>query len=96
MAEEKRKFPREATSVEVVYFIGGDGVREPERIHYFGTVTDMSRGGARLLAEQPHRLHEHIWLQGLRGAADVVPGQIRWVRGEDERYHLGVEFLNVT
>lgn len=94
--DEKRRHPRTATSMDVVYFIGGDGMRAPERIHYFGTITDLSRGGARLVVDQPHRAQEHIWVQGLRDTADTVPGRVRWVRGQDGRYQLGVEFLKAV
>jgi hypothetical protein len=93
MSEEKRKYPRVGTSMDVLYYTGGAPGEGVERIHYFGTVTDMSLGGVRLVADHPHARDEQLWLQGIRGAPEIIAGRVKWVQGEQERYHLGVEFI---
>jgi hypothetical protein len=93
MELDKRKYPRVTTSMDVLYYTGGAPDEGTGRVHYFGTVTDLSLGGVRLVVEHPHGTDERIWLQGVRGAPDIIPGRVRWIHGEQEHYNMGVEFL---
>ena len=93
MGMERRKYPRVDTSMDVLYYTGGPAEEGVERIHYFGKVTDLSLGGLRMAVEHSHAQGEQIWLQGVRGAPDVISGQVKWVQGEQEGYHIGIEFL---
>lgn len=95
MAVDMRKYPRYSTSKEVVYYTAdAAGPEKRGRIHYFGTIVDMSQGGARLVVDHPHEEDERVWLQGVHSAADVIRGRVRWVKDIQDKYNVGVEFLS--
>ncbi len=93
MALDKRKYPRVTTSMDILYYTQDAPDEGVERIHYFGTVTDLSLGGVRLVVEHSHAEDEQLWLQGVRGGPDIISGRVKWIRDEHEHYNMGVEFL---
>lgn len=87
---ELRRHPRYSTSLDVVYYTGHD---DEGRIHYFGTIVDMSKGGARLVVEYPHQPDERLWLHGVGGTAEIRPTRVRWIGNHQDKYNVGVEFI---
>jgi len=97
MVAELRKYQRVSTSLEIIYHTinevnEGD---DPTPTHYFGTVTDLSKGGAGLLVDYPHSPDEMICLEGIAGYKKPMDGIVRWVRENSGKYRVGVKFIQV-
>ena len=97
MVAELRKYQRVTTSLEIMYHTVDDEQAQGENAvptHYFGTVTDLSKGGAGLLVDYPHQPDEVICLEGIAGYKKPMDGVIRWVRENSGNYRLGVQFVH--
>jgi len=97
MAAELRKHQRVSTSLEIMYHTvdDNDGDTDPTPTHFFGTVTDLSKGGAGLLVDYPHNPDEMICLEGIAGYKKPMDGVVRWVRENSGKYRVGVKFLHI-
>jgi c-di-GMP-binding flagellar brake protein YcgR len=93
MVAELRKYQRVNTSLEIMYHTMNEG-DDPTPTHYFGTVTDLSKGGAGLLVDYPHSPDEMICLEGIAGYKKPMDGVVRWVRENSGKYRVGVKFIN--
>jgi hypothetical protein len=93
MVVELRKHPRVATSLETIYFRDQNGEGNAERMHYFGTITNMSKGGVGLLANYPHERDEQLWLEGIGDSTIPLPGVVRWIKSNHEKFDIGIQFL---
>ena len=97
MVAELRKYQRVTTSLEIMYHtVNNDEERGNTSVptHYFGTVTDLSKGGAGLLVDYPHKPDEIICLEGIAGYKKPMDGVIKWVRENSGNYRLGVQFVH--
>lgn len=97
MVAELRKYQRVTTSLEIMYHtINGASALDDTEVptHYFGTVTDLSKGGAGLLVDYPHKPDDKICLEGIAGYKKPMDGVIRWVRENGGNYRLGVQFIH--
>lgn len=90
---EQRRYPRVTASMDILYYTGGTPGEGADRMHHFGTVTDLSLGGLRLVVEHPHATEEQVWLQGVRGGPDIISGRVKWIAGGQGHYNMGIEFL---
>ncbi len=93
MTQEGRVHPRTKTYLEVTYFTDESTV-ELGRNYFFGTVLDVSKGGAGLLTEWPHEPNEKLWLEGLHNCTGAVRVEVRWVKHYYDKYNLGVKFAH--
>lgn len=92
MERDKRQYARIDLSLETIYY-AEDGVgEEAERMHYFGTITNMSKGGVGLIANFPHEVNEELWLEGIGQSSAPLAGLVRWVRTYQDKYELGLQF----
>jgi c-di-GMP-binding flagellar brake protein YcgR len=95
MVAELRKYQRVSTNLEIMYHTVKE-VKEGENpvpTHYFGTVTDLSKGGAGLLVDYPHNPDDKICLEGIAGYKKPMDGVIRWIREHSGNYRVGVKFI---
>ena len=95
MAAEQRKYQRVSTSLEIMYHTLSEG-DDPTPTHYFGTVTDLSKGGAGLLVDHAHGPEERICLEGIAGYKKPMDGVVRWVREHSGKYRVGVKFTQAS
>ncbi len=95
MSTDKRRHPRTTTHEETIYFSVLDFPPKTERIHYIGTITNISQGGvgAKVLFE--HTPGEEVYFEGLNGDANARLGVVKWMRASDlsQWYEIGVEFV---
>ncbi len=91
---EKRRHPRIATHEETIYFSILNFPPKTERIHYVGTITNISESGvgAKVLFE--HTPGEEVYFEGLNGDRTPRQGVVKWMRAsaQSEWYEIGVEF----
>lgn len=92
MPKELRRYPRTSTSLDVIYYTE-EGPTEEERCHHFATIVDISKGGARLLTDYKHMPNDCVWLHGLRHLAGKVPGRVRWIKRDQKKFNVGVQFV---
>lgn len=86
---EHRQYPRVHTMQDTIYFVEDD---TQERMHYCGTLTDLSDGGVGMDVVTPHRPHDTLWLEGIRGLGSPVAAVVRWVKACGDSFHVGLEF----
>lgn len=92
MDADKRQHSRIATSLETIYFTEhGDG-DDAERLHYFGTIVNISKSGVGMVVNCPHEIDEELWLEGIHQAPGPLAGQVRWVADHQDKYAIGVQF----
>ena len=100
MTIEQRLHPRIPMQEDTIYFsvISTDtpqpnGNSEIDRIHYPGTITDISRGGVGMRVSSPHHLGEEIWLEGIEGNNAPRPGRIRWMSHDEgsDQFNIGIQ-----
>ena len=96
MSIEKRRYPRENTLMETIYFTEHLIDDEPGRMHYPGTIINISNGGVGMIANYPHQLDDRLWLEGIGEVKSPILGTVRWVNGSENKYSLGVQFLSET
>jgi len=96
MSDEKRRYPREATLMETIYFTEHLIDDEPGRMHYPGTIVNISSGGVGLVANYPHQLNERLWLEGIGEIKSPILGMVKWINGKESKYNIGVQFLSET
>lgn len=89
MSREQRIHPRTELLEETIYF----SEEQSDRIHYSGTLLNISQGGVGLRASHPHAINERLWLEGLEGYNRAQPGLVRWIKELDaELFEVGIEF----
>ena len=96
MSIEKRRYPREQTLLETIYFTEHLIDDEPGRMHYPGTIVNISSGGVGMIANYPHRQDDRLWLEGIGEAKSPILGTVRWIDGNENKYHIGIQFLSET
>lgn len=97
MDTDKRRHARINTALETIYFKeeGETEGDEADRMHYFGTITDMSKGGVGMTVTCPHDVNEKLWLEGIGDSSVPLPGIVRWVQSrQEEEYRIGIQFLS--
>ncbi|MFQ5470397.1 MAG: PilZ domain-containing protein [Gammaproteobacteria bacterium] len=92
MSAELRKFPRVNTALEITYFTKAANCGEESSTHFFGTVTDMSRGGVGLMVENPHAPDERLFLHGVGDTNKPLRCVVKWARQIRGQFKIGVEF----
>ncbi len=94
MAAELRKYPRINTALEINYSMdeSSSGADAAEN-QLIGTVTDLSKSGAGLLVDQPHRPDDLVRLEGVGGATKPLNSVVKWVRKSQGKYRIGVKFV---
>lgn len=95
MAAELRKYPRINTALEINYFAdeSGDLKSDATDHQFIGTVTDLSKSGAGLLVDQPHRPDDIVRLEKVGGATKPLNSVVKWVRKTQGKYRIGVKFV---
>lgn len=94
MSSEQRIHPRTEFVEETIYFSEQRHGHESERIHYSGTLVNISKGGAGMKVSHPHQIDEEIWLEGLEGFHKAQPGTVKWIKEHDEEsFEIGVQFF---
>ena len=95
MSNEQRVHPRTAIYEEIIYFSKHQGGHEIERIHYYGTLINISKGGVGMKVNLPHHINEELWFEGLEGINRAQPGTVKWLRAESdqESFEMGIEFF---
>lgn len=93
MSIEQRVHPRQPLIEETIYFCEERAGRKIERIHYQGTLLNISQGGVGMRVSHPHEHGEQIWLEGIEGKAKAQPGRVCWIKANgEESFDLGIEF----
>ncbi len=95
MHTDYRRYPRTLCREQTIYHGKANNAYETDRIHYLGTIIDISNGGAGIQASTPHQVGEHLWLEAVEGTDKIEkPAIVRWCREPDEGdiYEIGVEF----
>jgi len=93
MSIEKRRYPRESTLIETIYFTEHPIDDEPGRMHYPGTIVNISSGGVGLVANYPHQINDRLWMEGIGKVKSPILGLVRWVSNNIDNYNMGVQFL---
>ena len=94
MDADKRQHARIDTSLETIYYTEhGD---DAERLHYFGTITNMSNGGVGMVVNCPHEINEELWLEGIEKATAPLAGLVRWVSNHQDKYAIGIQFRSIA
>ncbi len=94
MSSEQRLHPRVDFVEETIYFSEQRNRHKSERIHYSGTLFNLSKGGAGIRVSHPHQIDEEIWLEGLEGFTKAQPGTVKWVKEHnEEEFEIGVQFF---
>jgi len=98
MSSEQRTHPRTVTQEEIIYFSNLQRDYEIERIHYIGTLINISKGGVGMRVNLPHYINEELWFEGLEGISKAQPGLVRWITTDSylENYEMGIEFFHTT
>lgn len=89
MSSEHRQYPREHTMLDTIYYTE-DAAHS--RMHFCGTVTDLSHGGVGMDVVAAHKLNDTIWLEGVGASAKPTAAIVRWVEERDDSFHIGLEF----
>lgn len=89
MSSEHRQYPREHTMLDTIYFTEDT---THNRMHYCGTVTDLSHGGIGMDVVAPHELNDTVWLEGVSASNEPTAAIVRWVEEREDNYHIGLEF----
>lgn len=94
MSSEQRLHPRVDYVEETIYFSEQRSRDRSERIHYSGTLVNLSKGGAGIKVSHPHTIDQELWLEGLEGFSGAQPGTVKWIKeyGE-ESFEIGVQFF---
>lgn len=85
---EKRVHERLECRVEITFT---DGMRV-----FTEMVLDVSLGGILIQTMTPLETGQEVTMNIMTSPPTKVQGIVRWVRKQGFRYHLGVEFRNVT
>lgn len=94
MSNELRIHPRTELLEETIYFSEAHKGYESERIHYSGTLVNLSKGGASMRVSHPHAINEELWLEGLEGINRPQPATVKWIKECDEElFEIGVQFF---
>lgn len=96
MPIEKRRYPRESTRVETIYFTEHLIDDEPGRMHYPGTIVNIGNGGVGLVVNYPHQLNDRLWMEGIGEVKSPILGSVRWISNNMDKYSMGVQFLSKT
>ena len=94
MDSEQRQHARIKTSLETIYFTEEGKGDDAERMHFFGTIVNMSKGGVGMTVTCPHELNEKLWLEGVGQSSSPLPGVVRWIRNRQDKYDIGIKFLS--
>ncbi len=94
MSSEQRIHPRAELIEETIYFSEQPSGHETNRIHYCGTLTNISKGGVGMKVGHPHQVNEEIWFEGLEGRHRAQSGTVKWLLEHDEEnFEIGVQFF---
>ena len=89
MSSEHRQYPREHTMLDTIYYTEDNS---HNRMHYCGTVTDLSHGGVGMDVVAAHKLNDTVWLEGVSPSEEPTAAIVRWVEERGENFHIGLEF----
>ena len=95
MHVDHRRYPRTARREQTIYHCEVDHAYETDRMHYLGTIIDISSGGVGIQASTPHQVGQQLWFEAVEGTDRVEkPAIVRWCREPDngDGYEIGVEF----
>ncbi len=94
MSIEQRQFSRTPMSEETIYFSKDSHEQENDRVHYFGTITNISMGGLGLRVNFAHEPEEELWFEGIEGYTGARVAKVRWRKDTDnqESFEIGVQF----
>lgn len=94
MSSEQRIHTRTDLMEETIYFSENRRGHDSERIHYSGTLVNLSKGGAGMKVSHPHNINEELWLEGLEGFRKAQPGTVKWIKEHNEEsFEIGVQFF---
>lgn len=94
MSIDQRRFSRTPVTEDTIYFTHDNHDTDNDRIHYIGTIINISMGGIGLRSNIPHEANEELWFEGIEGYSGARPGKVRWqkdLQGK-EQYELGIQF----
>jgi hypothetical protein len=80
---------------EIIYFSKHQSGYETDRIHYSGTLINISKGGVGMKVNLPHHINEELWFEGIEGINRAQPGTVKWLRAENdqESFEMGIQFF---
>ncbi len=94
MSSEQRIHPRTEFMEETIYFSEQHSGDKKERIHYSGTLVNLSKGGVGMKVSHPHQINEEICIEGLEGFRNAQPGTVKWIKEHNEEsFEIGVQFF---
>ncbi len=92
MEHDQRQHTRVDLSLETIYYAEDVIGDERDRMHYFGTITNMSKGGVGMVVGSPHEVNEELWLEGIGQSPMPLAGLVRWIRSYQGKYEMGLQF----
>jgi len=95
MHTDYRRYPRTTRREQTIYHSELDHGYETDRMHYLGTVIDISDGGVGLEVTNHHQVGERLWFEAIEGTDNIEkPAVVRWCKEPDnsDSYEIGVEF----
>ncbi|MEW6219093.1 MAG: PilZ domain-containing protein [Thermodesulfobacteriota bacterium] len=91
LVRDKRQYPRYKTAIDVMYSTSHEEDFFAGRLHHFGQLVDVSRYGARILADTAHQPNEEIILSCRGAKTEEVACRVRWITRTRDHYTVGVQ-----
>ena len=83
---EIRRFKRTSFTKKVTYTVNSEESKPTIK----ADIVDVSEGGMCILTEYPHTVGHTLLFQDDAGC---YAGEVRWVRGENDRFRVGIQFV---
>ena len=96
MSSDKRRHPRIPANEETIYYSLLEGNPGIKRMHYIGTITNVSDMGVGVKVIIDHEPGEEIYFESVGGNNGARQGVVKWLREPSigDWYEMGVEFIS--